>query len=455
MNFYRFYRALFRVAIHVFFSRIEVEGTDRIPETGAVLLVPNHSNALVDGMVVASTLNRPLVMTAKTALAGNRVLGLMMRTGNVVTLQRRQDIDQASEGDANTAAFQQIRVRLEQKMAVCLFPEGKSHSDPGIRKFKTGAARIAFDYLEHNPDGGSLKLVPVGLSYRRKSTFRSNAWIGFGEQLDVRQWQQANPDAGVRELTGLLENRVRQMTLDFKDAGQRDLFRNAADLLATGGAPPSELGLRPAPRLAEQVRLVKVLKSGSERMHGTESDRLQLLEQRIQNLFTELERRGVAPHETFLEMHTGRAAFFILRELELVLLGLPMALWGVLNNFPAYLAARALTRKLSHEDDQVATNAIFSGIISFPLFYFLQVLLASTLLGPGWLLLYALSVPWCGAYAVAWLDRIRGTSRRSRTWYLWHAKPELQQSLTDEARGIISEILHLGEQLEEDHGIRT
>ena len=455
MMFYRIYRSLFRAALHIFFSRIEVEGVDRVPKSGPVILAPNHSNALVDGMVVAGTVRRPLVMTAKTALAGNRLLGFMMRTGNVVTLQRRQDVDLQSEMDVNAAAFREIRSSLEQGLAVCLFPEGKSHSDPGIRKFRTGAARIAMEYLEHNPDGEALKLVPVGLYYRRKSVFRSNAWIGFGEAIDVRRWREASPGAGVRNLTETLESRVRQLILDFKDQGRRDLFRNAADLLATEGAPPSELGLRPAPRLAEQLRLVRALKTGSERILDTESDRLQFLEQRIEIFFAKLASRGVAPHEIFLEMHTGRAAFFVLRELELVLLGLPMALWGILNNLPAYFSVRALTRSLSQEDDQVATNAIFSGIIAFPLFYLLQVLFASIFLGPGWLLLYALSVPWCGAYAVAWLDRINGAFRRSRTWLLWHATPQLQQSLADEARDIISEINCLGEKLEDDHEIRT
>ena len=379
----------------------------------------------------------------------------MMRSGRVILLQRRQDIARESDMDANDNAFEEIQDCLRQGMAICLFPEGKSHSDPGIRKFKTGAARVALEYLETNPGSNTLKIIPVGLYFRKKSAFRSGAWIGFEKAIDARQWLDTHLDANARELTDILQDQVRRLTIHFKERARSSLFMNTADLLATQGEPPVELGLRPAPRLAEQLRLVHVLQSGYAQLLKGERDRLILLENRVDKLFRTLSHNGVAPHEVFLKMHGPRAAFFVLRELELVILGLPMALWGLLNNLPAYLLVRAILKKLSLEEDQVATHAIFAGIIIFPLLYILQSLIAVFLLSPPWLLCYVISVPWCGFYAVAWLDRIRGALRRTNTWFLWRTRPDMQSELVKESSDIIMEIRRLGEQLEANNEIRT
>jgi hypothetical protein len=163
----------------------------------------------------------------------------------------------------------------------------------------------------------------------------------------------------------------------------------------------------------------------------------------------------VAPHEVFLRINGGRAAFFVLRELELMIFGLPIALWGLLTHMIPLTLVNALAGKITHEEDQFATNVIFISVILFPVFYLLQLAIAAHYLPTGWLLLYLVSVPYSGAYAIAWFDRLRGAFRRSRTYLLWRIRPKLQQRLAEEGRCIISEIRRLDEQLEADYGTRA
>jgi 1-acyl-sn-glycerol-3-phosphate acyltransferase len=61
---YRLYRLLSWVMLKLFFRRIEVEGRSQVPAAGPLLLVPNHSNALVDPLVLIVTLRRRLTLTA-------------------------------------------------------------------------------------------------------------------------------------------------------------------------------------------------------------------------------------------------------------------------------------------------------------------------------------------------------------------------------------------------------
>jgi 1-acyl-sn-glycerol-3-phosphate acyltransferase len=449
---YRFLRLVFRMAMWAFFSRIEVEGIENVPDFGPLLLVPNHTNALVDGLMVGGCLKRPVTMTVKSTLASNPLLNLMIRAANVICFQRRQDVADAADLHVNKLAFARVLERLGQGGAICIFPEGKSYSEPHLQKFKTGAARIAFDYLDEYPAGAKLRIIPVGLYFQKKSGFRSRAWIGFGAPVDVDEWSQENPDLDAGDLTRWLEARVRELSLNFDQRARSDLFLRAADLLATQGAAPAELGLRPVPRLAEQVQLVHALQSGFEKLKDSEKDRLAALQGRIERYGEALSRHAVAPHEVFLPMHSGRAAFFLLRELELVALGLPMALWGLRNHLLPALLVMGVARKLTHEEDQFATNVIFVSVVAFPLSYILQVAIAAQFLAAGWLLLYMISVPYCGAYALAWFDRVRGAFRRSRSYLLWRVRPGLQQKLATEGRDIIFEIHRLDERLEADHG---
>jgi len=455
MILYRLLRAMFRVAMRGYFSRIEVEGLEHVPESGPLLLVPNHVNALVDGLVVGGCLQRPVTLTAKSTLAKNPVLSVLMRAANVVNFHRREDVGEGARPDTNVSAMAEVRERLARGCAVCLFPEGKSHSESKIRPFKTGAARIALAYLKENGDHGGLRIVPVGLHFKKKDRFRSRAWIGFGKPIGVSRWRRDHPQADAHVLTELLEERVRELSLNFDERSRSELFTRAADILATGGDAPPQLGLRPRPRLAEQVRLVHALQGGYEQLRETEGDRLAALENRVGAYCSELSRLGVAQHEVYLKTGFGRAVFFTLRELELMVFGLPIALWGLVNHLLPVLLIRWLAAKMSQEEDEFASNAIFLSLPFFALFYSLQIFIAAMLLSPGWLLLYAITLPYSGAYSLGWFDRVRGAHRRSRTYLLWRFTKDLQPRLAAEGQEIIAEIHRLGEFLEDDHGTHS
>ena len=68
-----------------------------------------------------------------------------------------------------------------------LFPEGVSHNSPKLLPAKTGAARIALGAVSIDSGGEplDLRIVPVGLFYTSKTTFRSEALLHFGESFRV------------------------------------------------------------------------------------------------------------------------------------------------------------------------------------------------------------------------------------------------------------------------------
>jgi 1-acyl-sn-glycerol-3-phosphate acyltransferase len=81
-----------RVILKLFFRRIEVEGRGHLPEKGPVLFVCNHTNALVDPLMLLINVRRRVTLTAKNVLARNPLLGLLMAGLGVVTFHRREDV---------------------------------------------------------------------------------------------------------------------------------------------------------------------------------------------------------------------------------------------------------------------------------------------------------------------------------------------------------------------------
>jgi hypothetical protein len=120
---------------------------------------------------------------------------------------------------------------------------------------RSGAARIALDYLDSGLDPGlnsaldsgemaaNLAIIPVGLHFPEKDRFRSDVWVRFGKPLDPSGWLKENPDGDPLELTAEIENRIRELTLNFERRPDSVLLVWAAEFLETGAAPPARLGL--------------------------------------------------------------------------------------------------------------------------------------------------------------------------------------------------------------------
>ena len=453
---YRVLRAYWRIALSVFFRDIEVEGRELVPERGPLLVVPNHTNALVDPLVILVQLKRPVTVTAKTTLAKNTLLAALMRALNVITFQRRQDVESGGDVEHNLRAFDECRRRLREGAAICIFPEGVSHSDPGLRAFKTGAARIALNYLERDANCGHLKIVPVGLYFEKKDRFRSSVWVRFGAPLDVADWTAEHRHAGRRDLTEEIEKRVRGLTLNFETAAEVELYKSAAEVVATGGREPLALGREEETRLGRRVRWIQTLQAGYRELRARRPEAVAALERRVREYQAELRRLGITPGEVYLPMTVGRAAFFVLRELELLFIGLPSAAWGWLNHLLPYQVTKVGARKMSRDEDHFASNAVFVGVAVFPLFYVLQIAVAGWLL-PAWAaVLYAVALPYSGAVALRYRDRVGSIRQRTGVFLRFLFQPMVQRRLAEEGRAIIAEVERLGKELErESDGLRT
>ncbi|MGQ9590384.1 MAG: 1-acyl-sn-glycerol-3-phosphate acyltransferase [Planctomycetota bacterium] len=363
---YRILRGAFRVALRVFFRRIEVAGLERVPPSGPVILAANHANALADGLILAAVLRRPLVLTARSTLARNPLLRALFRAGNVIALHRVRDVEEGGELRKNVEALAEARARLALQ------------AEPGCR--------------------GPLEIVPAGLHYAEKDRFRSDVWVRFGEPIDVAAWKASHPEEGHRALTEEIEERVRRLTLNFETRRDSAVLGWAAEVLATRGLPPAPLG-REERSLGEHVALVERLLQGYERLTGPHANKIDALRDRVSAYRRELRRLGIAPREVYLPMDARRAARFVLREGAILLGALPVSSVGIALHLAPALAVRAVARKLSKKKDHWASNTILPGVAIFPLWYAVAIAAAWISLPPLWAAAATLLLPASGLAA--------------------------------------------------------
>src|SRR3954447_25071433 len=197
----RFLRALARCVLKAFFREVEAVGAERIPLHRPLVLVANHVNRLIDPILLMGPLPVVPRFLAKSTLWKNPLVRPFLDLAGAIPVYRRQD--EGSDLAKNAETFSRSYDLLAQGGTLALFPEGTSHSDPSLKPLKTGAARIVLEAEQKYP-GLGVRIVPVGLLFDAKQTFRSRALVQVGEPIDPApeiELAARDPVAAFRALT--------------------------------------------------------------------------------------------------------------------------------------------------------------------------------------------------------------------------------------------------------------
>src|SRR5688500_5605192 len=357
----RLVQAVISVALRLFFRRIETSRARLVPAEGALVFVLNHPNGLIDPGLVFAALPRRISFLAKSTLFPLPIVGWLLRTVEALPLYRRADAGE--DLSQNLRTFEAARRLLLRGRCIALFPEGVSHNATKLLPVKTGAARIAL-----GADVEGLKVVPVGLYYTSKTSFRGEALLRFGEPLDVPRAgtdERGEPEReAVRELSARIEAALREVTLNVETEEQLDAARKAERLFSSVYE-----GLNVRLPLAERFDFLRRL---SQQLVArlSAADGADELRSRIRRHEEELSRIGIAPENLSLSEHSRWYVLrhFLLRA-GLLLVLLPLTLVGAVLHLPAYLLCTLLARLFPrHGVDEVgATVKILAAMLFMPL----------------------------------------------------------------------------------------
>ena len=433
--------ALLRFAFRVYFRRVEVDGLENVPRKSPVIFVLNHPNALVDPAFLLCLAPRSVSFLAKAPLFKIPVLGFLVRALEALPVYRRQD--EGEDVSRNLETFAAARKLLAKGGTIGICPEGVSHDEPRLRSIKTGAARIALGAVSTG-EVTDLKIVPAGLYYTSKTTFRSAVLLHFGKPIEVTRTElKADgdpPRAAVRDLSGKIESALREVMLDAEHEEALHTIARAERIFSEEGKEKND---SLAGELQLQQRFIKAYKI--LRDHAPE--RLARLEVRMTRFEEELKQAGVDPDD--LSPPTSTLDVFshlISRGLLFLLLIVP-ATMGLLIHYPAYrLGGYLSTRFYQDSDDVISTIKIISAMLLFPLTWLIVGLITYKFLGGIVSLIALLVVPAAGYAAIRFseeLDRFFG-GLRALAFFLRRRRFFVR--LIAERNAIRNEILALGDE---------
>ena len=373
--------AVIRLVAKIFFRRIELAGVEHVPQSAPVIFAVNHPNALIDPLFLLSLAPRRVSFLAKAPLFRMPLIGWIVRAFDSIPVYRRQD-NVSTAGNRET--FARAREVLRRGGAIAIFPEGTTHSDPRLRELKTGAARIALGASIH------VSIVPTGLYYTAKQTFRSSALTYFGSAIVV----DPEPVDGngeprqesVERLTNEIERALAEVTLQADSHAALELIANAERIFTSGEGTA----------LARELELRKQFIAGYVVLRDRDPGRLTRLESMIKQVDAERLTRAE-------RIQPGR------------LLLAPIGIIGAAIHWPVYRLIGFLATHLSSKDDaMIATVKVIGGLVLYPLMWIAAAVVVGILSDWRWGIAALLALPIVGYVALLTIETFEDIEARVR-----------------------------------------
>lgn len=337
-----------RFAVRTYY-RFESRG-EPIPSSGPVLIVANHPNGVVDPICVITAAGRPVRYVAKEPLFAIPILGWLVAGSGAIPVRRRQDLPDG--GADNSGMFASARAALAAGSALGIFPEGISHDEPALTPLKTGAARIALGAAAEGTRG--IRIVPVGLNYRAKQTFRSRALAFAGDDVawgDLEGRSEGDADA-VRELTLRIDRAIRDVTVNLERWEDVALIELAEAIWS------SEFGVRDV-----EVRHEGRIAAGNilARLRQENPESVEALTEALESFGATLAMLKLRPRHLDAKPSLAGAIRWTIRRLSILVAGVPVIAAGAALFVIPYTLVGLIERRKELSRDVLSTYKLLGG----------------------------------------------------------------------------------------------
>ena len=168
------------------YRSIKVAGLENIPTDGAVLLTPNHTNTLMDALVLLQADSSPKAFGARADIFRKKKIAEFMTFARIIPMIRQRDgIRNVLK---NHESFETIVTALENGMTFCLYPEGRHRPAHSLLPLGKGAIRAAVAANDRFGKEKPVYIVPVGIEYGDYYRYRSTCLVSFGKPVNVTEF---------------------------------------------------------------------------------------------------------------------------------------------------------------------------------------------------------------------------------------------------------------------------
>ena len=281
------------------FKSFECSGTENIPSDRGSLCAAWHTNGLLDPISIMVNHPKKFVIGGRHDLATRPLLGFWARKLAMQPVVRKAELlrggcteEQASALNGRTLL--NLATGVSHGFGCVLFPEGTSHSESHLIRLRTGPSRtvLAAAALAKHQQKPLPVIIPVGLHFRTRHFFRTDAWIEFSEPIPLEEislpedlmeavasttWAEP-PAELVIELRDKIGQRLQPLTPDTQTWDEYRMFQLLGQIKGRlNGEPPKswkeEIVLtREMQKLDHDEEILESSKTLSKSMHEANLD---------------------------------------------------------------------------------------------------------------------------------------------------------------------------------------
>lgn len=356
------------------YRRFEVHGKENIPRDGSLIFGVNHSNTLMDALVLLSSNNVRKVFIARGDIFKNPIVAKLLKFCRIIPIFRiRNGVAAVRQNDNSLSQAVDV---IRDHVDLYLFPEGTHRTKHSLMRMGKGLFHIAVDANKQFGDQSPVYIIPTAIEYGDYFRFRSTAMINFGQPINVTEFfkhtTEENEAANINLLKDQLHDEISKLFTFIPDNEDYDAIWEIVKMKNEKRA-----GGLYKKMLRNRATVDKVLKFKEEKPEEAKN-----LFERVIDFAQERRRQKISV------MSTARKYPLVnfLWKLAVLLVGLPYFAASAAVNLPVWLTTLIIRGKLQ--------DKAFSNTVS----YVVELVLFPIIFVAGTIVLFC-NLPWYWAIA--------------------------------------------------------
>ena len=338
------------------YRRFEVHGKDKLPKDGGLVFGVNHSNTLMDALVLLSSDNIKKVFIARGDIFKKPSVAKILTFLRILPIFRiRNGVAAVRQNDDSLNKAVDV---IHDDVDLYLFPEGTHRTKHSLMRMGKGLFHIAVDANKQFGDKKPVYIIPTAIEYGDYFRYRSTAMINFGNPINVTEFfkhtTEENEAVNINQLKDLLGEEISKLFTFIPDDEDYEAIWEIVKMKNEKRA-----GGLYKKMLRNRATVEKVLKYREEQPEESKS-----YFARVLDFATERRRQKISVMSTAKKYPLLNSLW----KFVVLLIGLPYFAASAVVNLPVWLTTLIIKGKLK---DKAFNNTVSYGVrfVLFPLVF--------------------------------------------------------------------------------------
>jgi hypothetical protein len=284
-----------------------------------------------------------------------------------------------------------------------------------VKKIKTGAARIVLEAERRQNYSLGVKLIPIGLHFFSRSRFRSRVLINVGRPMELQPFfalnEKDNVEA-VNQLTNKIQDSLEKLTVNVQHTELDRFVKDIENIYRDELMTQTLVDHKSSKKIVAEFVITQKIADCVGYFHEHDPQKVRDMEEKIADYNRKLKRLHLK--DIMVREKTSIKKLFKaeLAGIARAIACLPLAVYGVLNNFIPYRITEFIVKKYIDDKTKILMALLISGGTTFLFFYCAQFFLVWYLAGYLWAILYFCTLPLSGFFALGYGKEVRKMQER-------------------------------------------